>query len=161
MIFIVTGAINCGKTSWIAADFNNYSNADGFACRKVFSSDSRHIGYDLERLGNRERCRFIRTPESLPPDWREVAVLAKRFSFCAEGFEFAMRIADSALANNCQRFYIDEIGPLELLGKGFFELFGRLLAVADMDLVVAIRSSLVDEVTRKFRLANIRLINIA
>ncbi|EKD82277.1 MAG: hypothetical protein ACD_39C01390G0002 [uncultured bacterium] len=159
MIHIVRGEINAGKTSWMAADFYRHSAADGFVCKKVFSSDQ-HIGYDLEHLTSGERCRFIRKPGFLPDDWHEVAFLAGKYSFCAEGFAFAQRIADSAMSNGCQRFYIDEIGPLELMQQGFYNLLTNLLRQQEADLVIAVRSSLVADVKKLFNIGEFEQINI-
>ncbi|MBU1108560.1 MAG: nucleoside-triphosphatase [Candidatus Riflebacteria bacterium] len=159
MIYIVSGEINSGKTSWMATDFGQQKNADGFICRKVFVGDT-HIGYNLEHLSTGERCHFIRKPEFLPENWREVACLAKKYSFCEEGFCFAQKIADSALAKNCQRFYLDEIGPLELMKKGFYSLLKQLLQNRSLDLVIAVRASLVTTVIDFFELQEINYINI-
>lgn len=159
MIYIVRGEINAGKTSWMADDYRQQIAADGFVCKKVFVGDQ-HIGYDLEHLSTGERCRFIRKPGFLPKDWHEVAFLAERYSFCAEGFVFAQKIADSALINGCQRFYIDEIGPLELMRQGFHNLLTNLLRNKEPDLVIAVRSSLVEDVRKLFSIDEFELINI-
>lgn len=159
MIYIVRGEINAGKTSWMADDYRQQKAADGFVCKKVFAGDQ-HIGYDLEHLSTGERCRFIRKPGFLPNDWHEVAFLAEKYSFCGEGFVFAEKIADSALANGCQRFYIDEIGPLELMQQGFYNLLTNLLRHKEPDLVIAVRSSLVAPVRKLFNIDEFEQINI-
>lgn len=159
MIYIVRGEINAGKTSWMAEDFKRHNGADGFVCRKVFSKDE-HTGYDLEHLTTGTRCRFIRKPGHLPQDWNEVAFLAKKFSFCAEGFEFADEIARSAIRSGCQRFYLDEIGPLELMQQGFYNMLSRLLQNQPAQLVIAIRSHLVEPVTGLFGISDYEEINI-
>ncbi|PKL42236.1 MAG: hypothetical protein CVV41_15795 [Candidatus Riflebacteria bacterium HGW-Riflebacteria-1] len=159
MIYIVCGEINAGKTSWMADDYRQQKAADGFVCKKVFA-DAQHIGYDLEHLSTGERCRFIRKPGFLPEDWNEVAFLAERYSFCSEGFVFADKIADAAMANGCNRFYIDEIGPLELMQQGFHDLLVRLLRNQQSDLVIAVRSCLVDDVKKLFNLGEATQINI-
>jgi len=159
MIYIVRGEINAGKTSWMAEDFKRHANADGFLCRKVFEAGE-HTGYDLEHLTSAARCRFIRKPGHIPADWNEAAFLAEKFSFCAEGFEFANQIAESALKNGCQRFYLDEIGPLELMQQGFFDMLGRLLQNPPPELVIAVRSYLVEPVVELFKISEFETINI-
>ncbi|PKL46554.1 MAG: hypothetical protein CVV42_16115 [Candidatus Riflebacteria bacterium HGW-Riflebacteria-2] len=159
MIYIVRGEINAGKTSWMAEDFRHQEDADGFVCRKIFSAGE-HTGYDLERLTDGSRCRFIRKPGHIPPNWHEVAFLAEKFSFCAEGFEFAGKIAESALANGCRRFYLDEVGPLELMQQGFYELLGRMLQNQPPELVIAVRSYLVEPVIELFGISDYEEINI-
>ena len=159
MIYIVRGEINAGKTSWMADDYRQQKAADGFVCKKVFA-DAQHIGYDLEHLSTGKRCRFIRKPGFLPEDWHEVAFLAGRYSFCSEGFVFAGKIAETALANGCCRFYIDEIGPLELMQQGFYHLLVRLLRNQQPDLVIAVRSCLVEDVKKLFNIGEAAQINI-
>lgn len=159
MIYLVRGEINAGKTSWMAKDFCRHSNADGFICRKVFKEE-KHIGYDLEHLVSGKRCQFIRKPGYIPQNWHEIAFLAEKFSFCAEGFEFANDIAKSALANSCRRFYLDEIGPLELMRQGFYELLGLLLQNQPPELVIAVRSYLVKPVIELFGISEYEEINI-
>ena len=159
MIYIVRGEINAGKTSWMAEDFKRHKGADGFVCRKVFEAGE-HTGYDLERLTTGARCRFIRKPGHIPEDWNEVAFLAEKFSFCAEGFEFAVKIAESAKNIGCQRFYLDEIGPLELMQQGFYDMLGRILQNPPPELVIAIRSYLVEPVVELFKISEFKMINI-
>lgn len=156
MIFIVRGDINSGKTRWMAADFDCHQNADGFICRKVFK-ESEHIGYDLEHLVSRERCRFIRKSGFIPDGWHEVAFLAQKYSFCSEGFAFAHKIVETA---NCQRFYIDEIGPLELKKQGFYELLRDMLQSGTPEIVIAVRSQLVELVIEFFAIKEYKEINI-
>jgi len=159
MIYIVRGEINAGKTSWMAEDFKHHSGADGFVCRKVFEAGE-HTGYDLEHLTSASRCRFIRKPGHIPADWHEVAFLAEKFSFCAEGFEFAQKIAESARSRGCQRFYLDEIGPLELMQQGFYDMLCRLLQNQPPELVIAVRSYLVEPVVELFKISEFEAINI-
>ncbi len=151
--------INAGKTRWIADDFKRHANADGFICRKFFN-EREHYGYDLVHLTSGLKCLFIRKPGHIPQDWHEAALLAEKYSFCAEGFEFANRIADSALINGCRRFYIDEIGPLELMKQGFYGMLCRMLKSRTPELVISVRSSLVETVVELFGISGHREINI-
>ncbi|HNX77207.1 MAG TPA: nucleoside-triphosphatase [Candidatus Rifleibacterium sp.] len=157
MIYILTGPINSGKTSWILKDFQSHPEADGFACKKVFTGGE-HIGYDLVHLPTGMACPFIRVAGHLPPGWEEVALLNERFSFSAAGLLFARHITQNAILNSASRFYIDEIGPLELSGRGFNHLLTALLG-AEIDLVIAIRDSKLPEILAAFKITSYELIN--
>lgn len=156
MIQILTGPVNSGKTSWILNDFQTHPEADGFACKKVFASGV-HIGYDLLHLPTGITCPFIRVTGHLPPAWEEVAQLNERFSFSAAGLLFARHITQNAILNHASRFYLDEIGPLELSGRGFNHLLTALLG-AEIDLVIAVRDSKLPQILAAFEITSYQLI---
>lgn len=157
MIKIITGPINTGKTTWLQEDFKKYTDADGFACRKVRLNDE-HIGYELLHLKTGELCQFIRKIEHIPADWNEDFRLGIHYSFNKEGGRFAERIVDEALKDNVGRFYIDEIGHLELKNQGFAMLLRRLLSSKIDCLVLVVRESLVEKVCAHFEIKNYKII---
>ncbi|MFZ5952383.1 MAG: nucleoside-triphosphatase [Candidatus Rifleibacteriota bacterium] len=152
MISIVCSDINTGKTSWLRQDFTTRQNADGFLCIKVFA-ESRHIGYNLLHLPTGQECQFIRKHPDLENDWQEICRIGENYSFDARGLAFAEKIAENAIERETGLFYLDEIGPLELQGKGFADLFTRLL-LSNIDLMIAVRKPLLEKVTSRFALKN-------
>lgn len=157
MIQIITGPINTGKTTWLQADFGKYANADGFACRKV-RLNGEHIGYELVHLKTGEICQFIRKIEHIPIGWNEDFRLGANYSFNKEGSKFAAKIVDEALKKNISRFYIDEIGHLELKNQGFAEILKKILVSKIDSLVIVVRESLVDKVCAHFEIKDYKLI---
>lgn len=131
---------------------------DGFLSVKTFSREF-HTGYDLLHLKSGKKCPFIRKVTHLEPDWQQSFVLADFFSFDKRGFEFAQKIVDTAILQRRAPFYFDEVGPLELKGKGFSDIF-RKLVLARMDLIVAIRFFLVEDVKKTFSLNEIEIVNL-
>ncbi len=158
MIYLLSGPVNSGKTTWVLNDFNEHPDADGFACKKVWLNGL-HVGYDLFHLATGLSCPFIRVPEHLPPDWEEAARLGDRFSFNSAGLLFARHITQNAILNHAGRFYLDEVGPLELSGQGFNHLLEALLG-ADIDLVMVVRTTLLQRVIETFRISDYRLIDL-
>lgn len=158
MIYIVTGPINSGKTSWILRDFNNHPGADGFACKKTWET-GQHTGYDLFHLPTGLSCPFIRNPGHLPPDWEEAALLDNRYSFSSAGLLFARHLTQNAILNHASRFYLDEVGPLELNGGGFSHLLEALLG-AQIDLVVVIRETLITQIVERFQIESYTVIKV-
>lgn len=156
MIYLLSGPINSGKTSWILKDFQQFPDADGFACRKVWEA-GQHIGYDLQHLQTGFACPFIRTPDHHPTGWEEAAQLNDRFSFSAAGFLFARHITLNAILNNVKRFYLDEAGHLELCGQGFNHIMQALLG-AQIDLVLVVRESLVEQMAEAYKISTYTLI---
>ena len=156
MIKIITGPINTGKTSWLLKDFKTKNNADGFACLKV-RINGEHIGYELQHLTTGEKCQFIRKINYIPEDWNEAFRLGMHYSFNKEGFEFANRIANEALAKGVKCFYLDEVAHLELKDQGFANILRSVLD-SKIDLNLVIREALVDKVCEKFEIKSYEII---
>lgn len=156
MIYILTGPINTGKTSWLIDDFKKRKNADGFACRKV-RINGVHIGYELVHLRTGETCQFIRKIEYIPEDWNEAFRLGIHYSFNKEGHAFATRITDEALNNHVDFFYLDEVAHLELKGQGFADILKRVL-VSKIDMLLVVREALVEKITDAFEIEDYKVI---
>jgi nucleoside-triphosphatase THEP1 len=158
MIKIISAEINSGKTTWLQNDFSKKESADGFISKKVFT-DNIHIGYDIVHLPTKISHPFIRKPEHIPPKWQEAFRLSNSYSFNHQGFHFAQEIIAEAIKKNTQLIYFDEVGPLELNGKGFAQLFTNLIKT-DIDIVVAVRKRLVQQVIDNFDLKEVEIFNL-
>ncbi len=114
MLLIVTGKIDSGKTS-IAEKIAREKRAAGFLSKKVFEN-MHHLGYDLLNLETLERTVLARSNCILE------GPSIGRYYFSQKAFEKGMEIV-----TNSQNMWkiIDEIGPLELSGKGFAPLLER------------------------------------
>ncbi len=156
MVTIVTGPINTGKTTWLMRDFSSKKNADGFGCRKV-KINNEHIGYELVHLSTGESCQFIRKIDHIPEGWHEAFRLGMHYTFNKEGFSFADKICDEALAKGVKCFYLDEVAHLELKGQGFANILRRILA-ADIDLILVVREALVEKICQTFGIKDYKLI---
>ena len=148
MVKIITGPINTGKSTWLLEDFKSRKNADGFACLKVRINDE-HIGYEIKHLATGETIQFIRKINYIPEEWNEAFRLGMHYSFNKEGFEFAKRITDEALAKGVECFYIDEVAHLELKDQGFADILRKVLK-SKIDLVLVVREALVEKICEKY-----------
>ena len=156
MVTIVTGPINTGKTTWLINDFKSKENADGFACRKIRINDE-HIGYELVHLATGETCQFIRKITHIPENWNEAFRLGMHYSFNKEGFAFAEKIANEALAKVIKCFYLDEVAHLELKGQGFADILRRILT-AKIDLVLVVREALIEKICEAFGIKDYKIV---
>lgn len=156
MIKIVSADINGGKTSWMLKDSQKNPRADGFLSIKTFAGEV-HSGYDLLHLKTGARQPFIRKISHLESKWDEAFCLADYFSFHKKGFPFAEKVALQAIEEKSTPFYFDEVGPLELKGRGFANLFLRLIE-SKIDMVVAVRCFLVDDVKKTFSLDDVEIV---
>lgn len=158
MITIVSADINKGKTTWLKNNYANQQKGDGFLCIKTFKNEI-HTGYDLLHLSTNRQQPFIRKINYLPEIWNEKFRIANIFSFNNEGFAFAEQIANNAIQNKLCPFYLDEIGILELEEKGFYSIFKSLLE-ANLDIIIAVRYFLVEEVIQKFQITNFKELKV-
>ncbi len=148
MIFLVTGEINEGKTSYMRSFHKEIGEGDGFICPKVFENGE-FIRYDIQRLSSGETMPYILPLESVPDDWDESGRYGK-YSFSARAINFAEQIIDEILEQKIEPIIIDEIGPLEIENHaGFYELMDRVIK-ANRDAFVVIRSSLAGEFEEAF-----------
>ncbi len=157
MIYIICGELNQGKTTRIKSIFQENREGDGFITEKIFT-DSIFCGYKITRLttGNSEVL-ILRT-EFFPLE--DTPFFTKgSFSFYEKGFIFASSIIDDIINDNITPAYIDEIGAIELAGKGLHDSFRKILQT-DKTIYFAVRNCFVDKVISHFTLKNYTLIKI-
>ncbi len=120
MNLIVTGEIQSGKTTWCT----KYSHwlleqkftVGGVLCPEARNNDTK-IGYDIMDAQTKRSIMFGRfTSEA---DFPSEPVGDYLISY--EGLEFANRAIQKAIENRCDMVFIDEVGHLELAGKGIIE----------------------------------------
>jgi len=117
---IVTGEIQSGKTTWCT----NYSQwlvrqkftVGGILCSEARNNDVK-IGYDIADALTGQSVMFGRfTSEADVP-----GEMVGDYLIIYEGLEFAKRAIQKALENGCDMVFLDEVGHLELSGKGIIE----------------------------------------
>ncbi len=154
MVLIVTGRIDTGKTGRLLS-LHRKSGGTGFLSVKTVRNGVLH-GYDLVQIDDMsKRVPFARYRDLVADDWNE-AFHYGPFSFSRSGLEFGISIVEHAIDNGISPIFIDEIGPVELEGMGFSSIFRRVLN-AGMDVVVACRENLVDDVIEHFKIRDWRL----
>ena len=154
MVWIIPGGINSGKSRLIKELFRRHGGA-GFVSEKVFDNKILQ-GYDLVELGSRERVPFIRFRELVPAGWKEAFTYGP-FSFSVQGLTRGVNIINKAVEKRISPIYIDEIGPVELMGLGFAVPFEKALR-SGLDIVFVCRESLLESVLQNFNIRNWNLI---
>jgi nucleoside-triphosphatase THEP1 len=148
MIYIITGEINSGKSSYLLKLYNRNRIGDGFYNRKLFS-DSNYIGQEIVKLSNGHSSPFSYKSGYLPMYWDELFTY-QDYSFSRSGLLFCSEIIRSSL-NNPLPCYIDEIGPLELQEIGLYQEFIEILQTKK-DIYVVIRNRCLSDVLLKFKI---------
>jgi len=138
-IFILKGAIGSGKTTFLL----NYCN-------------QKNVGGVLSPIINSNRHFMnIETKETKLMEAKEnetEALNIGRYKFSPKAFEWANKILIDCTNKNYETIIIDEIGPLELQGKGFAETLKFLLSHHETksDLLLVVRENLANGVLDYF-----------
>lgn len=121
MNLIVTGEVGAGKTSWcrryISWLAKRKISAGGVLCPATFTGNAR-TGYDVEDLHSGKKVIFGRKAQ-LPGSAGEKV---GRYILSSDGIDFASQAVRAAVKNGCDVIFLDEIGPLEMEGKGLAEV---------------------------------------
>ena len=156
-VYIISGAVNSGKTTKLRAIYDEIHQGDGFVLKKVYKAGC-YIGQQLERLSNQKRVPFSYKRTFLPPNWDEV-YMYHDYSFSKQGLEFAYKIAVEMIEKKIDPVFIDEIGPLELMGLGFADLFRQLLQTKKV-IYVTVRDNCVLSVIDRFKIKEYSFIKV-
>ncbi|UCH97613.1 MAG: hypothetical protein JSV88_12405 [Candidatus Aminicenantes bacterium] len=157
MIYIITAGIDEGKTREIEAIYRQMKKGDGWVSRKVFLN-AEFVGYEIVKLSTGEKLPLAYKMEFVPPGWDAIYRIGL-FRFSKKAFDFAGKIIDEIIAKDIEPVFIDEIGPLELQGKGFCPMLEKILKT-QKDVYIVVRNHCVDEVIKRFRLKNYEIIKI-
>lgn len=142
---IVTGAIQSGKTTALQ--------------QWLLNKDARGILSPV--VDGLRKLYAIREEIYIPfqaPDSSPESISVGRFHFYTKAFDQATEI----LLKETKSVWciIDEVGPLELQGKGFFPALEKLLKNPSINLLLVVRNSLLEEVQEKFNLHYARVITV-
>jgi nucleoside-triphosphatase THEP1 len=150
-VFILTSGQHKGKTSFAVALAEQLKNIGltpgGFVAPGKFEKN-RRSEFDIMDLltGKRKHLCSIHNHdgEQIGP-----------FGFFADGQRFGNRLLRPENLTDADVVFIDEIGPLELKGKGWAAAVDRLMKVPGKPHVWVVRKSLVTDVVRHWELINV------
>jgi nucleoside-triphosphatase THEP1 len=149
MVTLITGDVGAGKTTRLLAFHRAMPAGTSAGVASVRVPD----GYELSDLASSARRLLAVVPDGTGSPFRRTLVF-DRFVFDADAFEWAEDILDRALADaRIRHLFLDEVGPLELQGFGFHDLFRRLLAEearGTKDVVAVVRTECLERVVRIF-----------
>ena len=139
-IYIFKGAIGSGKTTYLMNYCKEGKSAGGIL--SPFINGKRHF----LNVENKE-TKLMEAAEE-----ESETLNIGRYKFSAKAFEWANKILIDSTNKNYELIIIDEIGPLELQGKGFAETLKFLLGNTEIksDLLLVIRQNLVNDFLNYF-----------
>lgn len=143
---IISGERNSGKTSFIKKLLESGLDAKGFIT--VAFDEKKDVLY-LQDIASGEKRLLMETSS-----WKENGI--GRYSFHPETFEWAEKKLSEIVSGT---IVIDEVGRLELSGKGFDSLLWKLLC-KDVELYVSVRKDYIGNVVEHYGLDSYQLIDI-
>ncbi|MDP4224664.1 MAG: nucleoside-triphosphatase, partial [Bacteroidota bacterium] len=156
-IFIVSGAVGEGKTTFLKKMIevfrNNNIKAGGILAERIMSG-TLTTGYDLVNIETGEKAAFLRQDEKCNTE------KIGKFCISREGLDFGIKVIDSLSFPDYRVAVIDEIGMLEISGKGWAGSLSGLLREGVQNLVISVRDSNVEKVITKWDLQTATVINI-
>ncbi|MBU0753504.1 MAG: DUF2478 domain-containing protein [Planctomycetes bacterium] len=145
MLYVLTGPVRCGKTTLLEQVVRELQNLnvhiDGFLSKAVMEQGNL-AGYDLFDLQQRKAGPFIRREGEA--SWERSGA----FFFQPQGIEQAMKIVHRA--RQADLTVIDEIGPLELKGKGIWPAIEPLLGQESSSALVIVRERILEKFLERF-----------
>ena len=165
MIWLISGEINSGKTSRILNIYQQKEagTAGGFISRKLYK-DNTICGYEIVRLpdGPSQTLAWLgnKVNRNNKLDWDNAVneFPFGQFVFSQSGFLWGELIIDQLLADDdISDIFIDEIGPLELQGRGFYSILLKALQ-SDKNLYITVRTKCLESFLEKYNIQEYTLL---
>lgn len=154
---IIAGEVNSGKTSKLLEIYHQAGQGDGFINAKIYIG-LQYAGQRIVWLSTGESMDFSYRKDFIPDNWDE-KYCYDAYSFSNKALDFADQIISEALKRDAEPVFLDEIGPLELQNKGFYDILKRILS-SNREIYITVRKSCVEQVIMQFNITNYNIISI-
>jgi len=155
-IYMLIGDVNSGKSSVLSKWVDEYKEEGrlvGGVLAPAHWFKGEKVYYDAIDIETGKRHIFASTKPI------SEAEAFGRFWFSKRGKQLAER-AITKIKENYDVGIVDEIGSLELEGKGLARAFKAVLTHPPKKLIISVRESLVDDVVRAFGLNRFEKLNV-
>ena len=157
-VIIVSGDIQEGKTTFLIELITILKERNvkinGFLARGIHDENGR-IGYDLEDVISGESHPYIRNINSLN------AYRHGKYYFSPDGLDFGKGILNNVRSLNTELAVIDEVGPVELKGKGWAEDIEKLVNIYRVPQLWVVRKPILKKVVRQWNIGEVMVIDIS
>jgi len=153
-VFIITGGRGAGKSTLVlslAESLCGRGVCVGGISAPGFWEDGRRGGFDLVDLRTSQRRLLCRRDG--PGHW----AVQGSFRFAPEAFSFGLQALADASRHDVDVLMVDEVGPLELQGRGWAPQLDLLARERRKPMLWVVREHLVDDVKRRWGLAQARI----
>jgi nucleoside-triphosphatase THEP1 len=158
LITVVTGDRGEGKTTWLKNRVEELKGSGmkvaGFIAEGIHRAEGERIGYRIVNINTGEKSDFCMLEG--PDEWERVG----RFRINPEGLAAGYRWMSQEEVAGAGLIVIDELGPLELAGKGWAPLIERILREQPKPMIWTVRKQLAGKITRKWNVGEITFVDI-
>ena len=155
MIFILTGPVHSGKTTFLKKLVDelkvNKLKINGFLSEAVLENKE-IFGYDLYDMKNEQSIPFIRREGE--EEWEKIG----SYFFIPEALAHVKKMIFQS--RGVDILVIDEIGPLELRGKGLWPALRKVFSSPPKGLILVVRKNILKDFLRLLRGREIRIFDI-
>ena len=155
-IFILTGERQSGKTTFLIELIRIIRekgfNPRGFISEGVHEGENR-IGFNLTDIstGSKiELCNMVERPGMIKQG---------RFWFSREALDTGEEILRQAVSSKAEVIVIDEVGHLEISGKGWYDAIESATATSDAVHIWTVRKSLINKAARRWNTGNVTVVD--
>ena len=156
-IFLVTGPVQAGKTTFLSALVTLLEreeiSAGGFLCPGTFSSGHRS-GFELRQVGSGAGLSMAAAEQV------EGWVPFRRFWFNPLAFDRGRQWIEQCLESRTTVVVVDEVGPMELAGGGWSDTLDMLAEQAGPLQCWSVREPLLSEVRERWNISSGHTIDI-
>jgi iron complex transport system ATP-binding protein len=155
VIFILTGPVHSGKTTLLKKMAQKLKQEglkiEGFLSESIWK-DQELLGYDLLDLSHENSLPFIR--KTGKKDWERTGP----FYFIPETLALAKKIIGRA--SHTDICVMDEVGPLELAGKGIWPALKEALRTHSCTFLLVVRISILEKFLARIHQKDVRIFDI-
>ncbi len=156
---IISGETRSGKTTYLKNLIQQLSEKEpdlkiGGLIAHGIDKNGERLGFELENILTGQKillCNNI---------YQKGDLKIGKYYFKQSGLEFGQQSLKDAI-EKANLLIIDEIGPMELKGKGWFNEIESALKKDDLDMIWVVRKSLLDKVLKLWQHSNVEVINIS
>jgi nucleoside-triphosphatase THEP1 len=160
MVYIISGAVNSGKTSKMLEIYHKLApgKTAGFISPKLYHNQT-FLGYEIVKLPDGPRKTLALLSSEYADDFSDPFQFGQ-FIFSQQAFLFGETIICQLLEDvSVKDIYIDEIGPLELAGRGFCNILSKVLQ-ADKNLYLCVRTNCLKAFLNSFNISKYKIIQV-
>lgn len=157
-IYLVIGDREEGKTTFLrkmVADLiAEGKKVSGFLAIGIHDNEGVRCGFSIRNIETGEEAEFCVTDGN--PHWEKIGRFRINPHGLAKGYEWmaSERIRQSDI------LVIDELGPLEMAGKGWSDLIGRILQEDPKTMIWTVRRNLAAKIAVKWNVGEVKFIDV-
>ena len=157
-VFIIAGSVGQGKTTFLINVLSELKNWDiktgGFYSPRLMENNET-TGYDIVDISTGEREGFLRKTED--PGLKSIG----KYQLFQDGLNKGITALKASNNLNSRIVVIDEVGNLELEGKGWASSLDALIHASDHHILMVVRENFVEKVVARWHLKQSNVLNIS